>query len=173
MLETIFQLFKILCRPKVLGSTPAPESLNTIFSRSLWCTWVTLRQPISSSFLHTSGTASREERSTFALATQDSREILIQTQLRVCELYLSALHSDRELGSSAATVGQQQQAPQTQACEWIAPQQGGRTSKYCFHTIPPQATLPCGLFIFKTFNFLQDIQTTVNKELLTVLFTVN
>lgn len=72
-----------------------------------------------------------------------------------------ASRSHRELGSSAAAVGQQQQAPQTQPREWVAPQQRWRTSKHRLHAVPPQATLPRGLLVFETFDFLRGIGFTV------------
>ena len=67
--------------------------------------------------------------------------------------------SDRKLRPATSTMGQHQQAPQTQAGERIAPQQGWWTPENRFHSVPPHATFPCWLFIFKTFDFLQGIHT--------------
>lgn len=72
--------------------------------------------------------------------------------------------SNRELGSSAAAVGQQQQAPQTQPRERIAPQQRWRAAEHRLHAVPPQATLPSGLLVFETFDFLRGIGFAVNSR---------
>lgn len=84
--------------------------------------------------------------------------------VRLASRSLTHSHSHGELGSSAAAVGQQQQAPQTQPREWIAPQQRGRTSEHRLHAVPPQATLPRGLLVFETFDFLRGIGMAPSTE---------
>lgn len=79
-------------------------------------------------------------------------------------VWLARSHSHGELGSSAAAVGQQQQSPQTQPREWIAPQQRGRASEHRLHAVPPQATLPRGLLVFETFDFLRGIGMAPSTE---------
>lgn len=49
-------------------------------------------------------------------------------------------------------MGHQQQTPQTQACKWITPQQGGGTPEHSLHPVPSHASLPRGLLIFEAFN---------------------
>lgn len=148
------------------GFTSASESFNTIYS------WRLCDAPGSPLTVHAAGTASRGGEVHFSSGHAGAvNEISTETQPSVGALRPSGLslarslthsHSHGELGSSAAAVGQQQQAPQTQPREWIAPQQRGRTSEHRLHAVPPQATLPRGLLVFETFDFRLVVADGVN-----------
>lgn len=158
MLKTIFHLFSILVQTKAGGSTSACKSEITNFQWGLIDALGSHWSSQSPCHPHMKDRL-REQGSILAPAKEGIQEILLWRRSSVGELHQSTLLSDRKLRPAAATMSQQQQAPQTQACEWIAPQQRRWTAKHSFHSVPPHATLPCGLLVFKTFNLLQDIET--------------
>lgn len=165
LLDTVHHFFSIICRTKMQSlrqhlrvSTPSiPVGRDGPGTRSSYCS-TQQRRPQRGREVHFSRGATRlgEEGS---LKNLDG-DAAGGPVLRVCP----ASGSHRKLGSSAAAVGQQQQAPQTQPGERVAPQQRGRTSEHRLHAVPTQATLPRGLLVFETFDFLPEIGFTVSSR---------
>lgn len=88
-----------------------------------------------------------------------TKDLVLEMTMCWFTVSVCAPPSDRKLRSAAAAVGQQQQASQAQTCEWVTPQERWRAAKHSFHSVPSHATLPSGLFVFKTLNLLQSIET--------------
>lgn len=161
-----FFFFSILCRAKMLSlrqhlrvSTPSiPGGCDAPGPRSL-CQSVSSHWSAQQRRPH----GGRGVRFSCIAVKQISTETQPRGRCSACVLPLARPRSHRELGSSAAAVGQQQQAPQTQPRERIAPQQRRRTSEHRLHAFPPQATLPRGLLVFETFDFLREIGLAVNS----------
>lgn len=142
------------------------EFQHHLFLEVVWCTWVSAHCPRSRNGLpgRWGPFQFRPHGGSQWDLDGDAAKCRCTASVWPLARSLALTHSHGELGSSAAAVGQQQQAPQTQPREWIAPQQRGRTSEHRLHAVPPQATLPRGLLVFEAFDFLRGIGMAPSTE---------